>query len=111
MRLTKRPRFVKGSVMQGASNEGATHRIPPRVMASSLWLRVGIASAGIALLGVTMAIEGSGNLAGVLTLIGGGAAGAYAALRTAWSLLQHAEAQDGAERTHGLRPLRTTAHV
>jgi len=66
--------------------------VPWPVVASSLWLRAGLAFAGVAALGVAMLVDaGNGTpLLGLSLAIGGGVL-AYAAVRRAWSLLARSD--------------------
>jgi hypothetical protein len=62
--------------------------VPWPVVASSLWLRAGLAFAGVAALGVAMLADAANGtpLLGLSLALGGGVL-AYAAIRRAWSLL------------------------
>ena len=91
----------------------ASTNAPPRsqriswpLFASSLWLRLGIAAAALPVLGIAMVIEGTGHPAVALALFAGGAAGAFAAVRRAWQLLESAEQDEtrAIERRSAVRP-------
>jgi hypothetical protein len=64
-------------------------RMPWPVMASSLWLRGGLAAAGLSAYGVAVIFEAAqGTPAAGLAFALGGAVAAYVAIRRAWRLLQ-----------------------
>ena len=67
-------------------------RISWPLFVSSLWLRLGIAAAGLPALAVAMIVEGTGDPGAALALFAGGAAGAFAAIRRARRLLDEADA-------------------
>jgi hypothetical protein len=67
-------------------------RISWRLFESGLWLRLGIAAAGLPVLAVAMIIEGTGHPAAALALFASGATGAFAAIRRARRLLDEADA-------------------
>jgi hypothetical protein len=86
-----------------ASGDAASLRVPASVWMSSLWLRLGIAAAGVAVLGVSMLVEGE-RVAMAIVLAVGGAVAAWAAVRHARTLLDGAERATAEPTTLSLRP-------